>query len=66
LPFVFTNMKTGEGLDRVVDWLQVQRARGLTASGRPPIIPHSHSRDDDDLDGNGEHQHAGRTHSHAR
>jgi len=32
LPFVLTNMKTGEGLNRVVEWLQQQRARGLTAS----------------------------------
>jgi hypothetical protein len=56
LPFVFTNLKTGEGLDRVIDWLQVQRSGGLTASGRPPIIPHSHSHDEDD------HHHAGRSH----
>lgn len=46
-PFVFTNLKTGEGLDRVIQWLTEQRAAGLTASGRPPIVPHSHSHDDD-------------------
>ena len=46
-PFVFTNLKTGEGLDLVMNWLGEQRARGLTASGRPAITPHSHSHDDD-------------------
>ena len=69
LPFVFTNLKTGEGLDLVIDWLQEQRARGLTASGRPAITPHSHSHDDDGPDHddprhNGHHHHDGHTHSH--
>ena len=43
LPFVFTNMKSGEGLPQVVAWLEAQRAQGLTASGRPSVVPHSHS-----------------------
>jgi len=46
-PYVFTNLKTGEGLDLVMNWLAEQRERGLTASGRPAITPHSHSHDDD-------------------
>ena len=40
LPFVFTNLKTGDGLPRVIDWLNDQRARGLTASGRPAAGGH--------------------------
>ena len=46
LPFVFTNMKTGEGLNQVVTWLQEQRALGLTASGRPSKAPHAHHHDE--------------------
>ncbi|HTS63417.1 MAG TPA: urease accessory protein UreG [Candidatus Acidoferrales bacterium] len=53
LPFVFTNMKTGEGLARVIEWLEGQRARGLTASGRPAAPPHSH-----------DHRAGGHHHSH--
>src|SRR5262249_59111695 len=40
LPFVFTNMKTGEGLVQVMEWLRQQLARGLTASGRPRTAHH--------------------------
>jgi urease accessory protein len=61
-PFVFTNMKTGDGLPQVVEWLHAQRALGLTASGRPPSTPHSHRHDEERQDG--EHQHGGHTHSH--
>jgi urease accessory protein len=42
LPFVFTNLKTGEGIAPVIEWLNDQRARGLTASGRPSAGDHHH------------------------
>jgi len=45
LPFIFTNMKTGEGLLQVLEWLQERRAGGLTASGRPQPAGHHHSHD---------------------
>jgi len=69
LPFVFTNLKTEEGLDKVIAWLEEQRSKGLTASGRPPIIPHSHGHDEDDHHNGHDpddrsHTHGGHTHSH--
>src|SRR6266852_2218685 len=53
LPFVFTNLKTGDGLPHIIDWLNDQRARGLTASGRPSAAGHHH-----------EHSHGSGLHSH--
>lgn len=50
-PFVFTNMKTCEGLDRVIAWMEEQRALGLTASGTPASHgPHEHHHHHHDVE----------------
>jgi urease accessory protein len=41
-PFVSTNLKSDTGLDQVVVWIEEQRARGLTASGKPSRQEHDH------------------------
>jgi urease accessory protein len=61
LPFVFTNLKSGEGLPRVLEWLRTECAspRRSIIDAHAPYTghPHSHSHD---------HEHAqGHSHSHS-
>lgn len=63
LPFIFSNMKSGDGLAEIIDWLNQKRAGGLTASGTPSRTSHSHSHDHDDAGGHHHHQ-SGHSHSH--
>ena len=42
LPFVFTNLMNGTGLEAVITWLLDQKGRGLTASGIPVSDHHHH------------------------
>jgi urease accessory protein len=59
LPFVFTNLKSGEGLPRILEWLQTEctRPRRSIIDAHAPYEghPHSHAHD---------HEH-GRGHGHS-
>ncbi|MCW3062717.1 MAG: Urease accessory protein UreG [Capsulimonas sp.] len=67
LPFLFTNMKSGEGLNSVIDWLEAKIASPqwkTIIDAHAPYVgrPHSHDHDDDHSH---DHSHAnGHVHSH--
>lgn len=42
LPFLFTNLMSGAGLDDVIAWMEAKRAAGLTAAGTPTAHGHGH------------------------
>ncbi len=60
LPFVFTNLKSGEGLPRVLEWLKAESAspRRSIIDAHAPYAGHPHNHDH-------EHDHGhGHSHSH--
>ncbi|MEO7717983.1 MAG: urease accessory protein UreG [Capsulimonas sp.] len=65
LPFLFTNMKSGEGLSSVIDWLEAKIAQPewkTIIDAHAPYVgrPHTHDHDDDH-----DHSHVnGHVHSH--
>ncbi len=59
LPFVFTNLKSGEGLPRILEWLRAERAspRRSIIDAHAPYAGHTHSHSHDHEDGHG-HSHS--------